>query len=173
MIRPVDELEHCRAVLTAGGYDVDFREEPELGPVLLAETLYALVMAVVAPEDGVERFVEDAQGTLTRYAAVHPSPRSWDLYLVLVIVDDGAHYDAARDAFESDTRYARKLVVTGDQDTTERLLRPLLPLRPTPEIELSDPLCAVRAELLDASIDEAAVDAAVTSFAKTAEVRVE
>ena len=81
MIRAADALEHCRAILEAAAYDVEAREVDELGPVLIAETLYALVMAVAVPEEGVERFVEDAQAALTRFAAVHPSPRSWDLDL--------------------------------------------------------------------------------------------
>jgi hypothetical protein len=171
MIRPVDALENCRAVLAAGGYTVDFFDEEALGPVLLAETLYALVMAVMVPDEDTDRFVEDAQATLTRHAAVHPSPRSWDLYLVLV-VPNGQRYDAVRDAFESDTRYARKLVVTGDRDATGRLLRLLLPLRPVPEIELTDPLGAVRAKLVEAGVETEFADAAVSSFAKTAEVRI-
>jgi hypothetical protein len=172
VIRPVDALEDCRAVLVAGEYDVDFSDDEALGPLLLAETLYALVMAVVVPEENTGHFVEDAQATLTRYAAVHPSPRSWDLYLVLVVPGDDQRYDAARDAFESDTRYARKLVVAGDRDATERLLRLLLPLRPVPEIELTDPLGAVRTKLIDAGIEAALADVAISSFAKTAEVRI-
>jgi hypothetical protein len=172
MIRPADALEHCRAVLMAGGYDVDFSEEEGLGPVLLAETLYALVMAVVVPEDGTERFVEEAQATLTRYAAAHPSPRSWDLYLVLVVPGDNQSYDAVRDAVESDTRYARKLVVTGDRATTERILRLLLPLRPVAQIELTEPLGAMRAMLVGAHIEVTLADAALSSFAETGEVHI-
>jgi hypothetical protein len=90
MIRVADELEHCRAILHDAGYDLDAREIDGLGPVLLAETLYALVMVAAVPEGDVERFVEDAQGTMTHIAAIHPSPRSWDLYLVLVV--DTARY---------------------------------------------------------------------------------
>ncbi len=172
MIRPADALEHCRAVLAVGGYDVDFSDEEALGSVLLAETLYALVMAVVVPDDNTERFVEDAQATLTRYAAVHPSPRSWDLYLVLVVPGDNQRYNEVRDAVESDTRYARKLVVTGDRATTERILRLLLPLRPVAQIELTEPLGAMRAMLVDAHIEVTLADAALSSFAERGEVHI-
>jgi hypothetical protein len=172
MIRSADALEHCRAVLDAGGYDIGFRDERPLGEVLLAETDYALVMAIVVPDDDPQRFVEDAQATLTHHAAKHPSPRRWDLYLVLVVPGDDQRYDEVRDAFESDTRYARKLVVTGDRDVTERVLRLLLPLRPVPEIELSDPLGTVRTKLIDAGLDAALADVAVSSFAQTAEVQI-
>ncbi len=172
MIRSADALEHCRALLDAGGYDIDFCNEGALGEVLLAETDYALVMAIVVRDDDLQRFVEDAQATLTHHAAVHPSPRRWDLYLVLVVSGDGQRYDEVRDAFESDTRYARKLVVTGDRDATERVLRLLLPLRPVPEMELTDPLSTVRTKLIDAGLDAALADAAVSSFAQTAEVHI-
>ena len=77
-----------------------------------------------------------------------------------------------RDAVESDTRYARKLVVTGDRDATERILRLLLPLRPVAQIELAEPLGAMRAELVDAHIEAALADAAFSSFAETGEVRI-
>jgi hypothetical protein len=172
MIRPADPLEHCRAVLDAGGYDIDFRDEGALGEVLLAETDHALVMAIVVPDGDPHCFVEDAQATLTHHAAVHPSPRRWDLYLVLVVAGEDRRYDEVRDAFESDTRYARKLVVTGDRGATERALRLLLPLRPVPEIELTDPLGTVRTKLIDAGLDAALADVAVSSFAQTAEVQI-
>ncbi len=172
MIWPADALEHCRAILDGGGYDIGFRDEGALGEVLLAETDYALVMAIVVPANDPKRFVEDAQATLTHHAAVHPSPRRWDLYLVLIVLGDDRLYDEVRDAFESDTRYARKLVVTGDHSATERVLRLLLPLRPVPEIELTDPLGTVRVKLIDAGLDVALADAAVSSFAQTAEVRI-
>jgi hypothetical protein len=170
MIRVADELEHSRAVLADARYDLDAREIDGLGSVLLAETLYALVMVVAVPEEEIERFVDDAQATLTHIAAIHPSPRSWDLYLVLVV--DRARYDDIREAFEADTRYARKLVVTGGRRQTERLLRPLLPLRAVPEIELTDPLRAVRDQLLAAGLSEDLVDTALSSFERTSEIRV-
>ncbi len=168
MIRVADQLELCRAVLTDAGYDLDAREIDGLGLVVLAETLYALVMVAAVPEEDVERFVEDAQATLTHIAAIHPSPRSWDLYLVLVV--DAARYDQIRETFETDTRYARKLVVTGGRRVTERLLRPLLPLRAVPEVELIDPLRAVRDELLEAGVDKDLADAAVSSFERISEI---
>lgn len=170
MIRAVDELENCRAVLAAADYDLETRQIDGLGSVLLAETLYALIMVTAVSEEDIERLVNDAQATLTHIAAIHPSPRSWDLYLVLVV--DSARYDDIRRAFEADTRYARKLVVTGGRSQTERLLRPLLPLRAVPEVELTDPLLAVRNQLLDAGLSEDLVNAAVGSFERTAEITV-
>lgn len=164
-------LEHCRRVLRDGGYVVDVRTDAELGAFLLAETMYALVMAVVAPLAETERFIEDAQATLTQLAAQHPSPRSWDLYLVLVVPDDKAHYDSIRECYEADTRYARKLIVTGDEEMTERLLRSLLPLRAVPAIEVEEPLNAVRDKLLMSDLEPVLVDAVLAAFVSTGEVR--
>jgi hypothetical protein len=172
MIRAADALKHCRAILEAAAYDVEAREVDELGPILIAETLYALVMAVAVPEEGIERFVEDAQAALTRLAAVHPSPRSWDLYLVLVLEEDPARYDTLRESFDADTRYARKLVVTGDRARVERSLRILLPIRPVPEIALADPLEEVRSELKRAEIDVDLLETALSSFERTSEVQI-
>jgi hypothetical protein len=171
VIRDTNVLEHCHSVLEAGGYDIETREIDGIEPVLLAETLYALVMVVAVPGDDVERFIEDAQATLTRVAAVHPSPRSWDLYLVLV-ADEIRSYDEVRERYEADTRYARKLIVTGGRDRTEQLLRSLLPLRPAAEIALPDPLAEVREQLLATGTNSELVEAAITSFETTSEVRI-
>lgn len=163
-------LEDCSRILAAGGYDVAVRQI-DRAPVLLAETLYALVMVIMVPDEDVTRVVEDAQARLTQLAATHPSPRRWDLYLVLVVDSDARRYDAVREQFESDTRYARKLVVTTDHDgRLEQLLRPLLPLRPLADIALAEPLGAVRRQLLAEGVDSGLADAAVRSFRDTGEV---
>jgi len=172
MIRLADELEDCRAILAASGYDVAAREIEGLPSVLLAETLYAFVMVLPVPEEDIERLVEDAQAHLTRLAATHPSPRSWDLYLVLVVQGDSHRYDAVRETFESDTRYTRKLVVTGNRRRLEQLLRPLLPLHPLREIALASPLAAVHHHLLAEGVDDDLANVALQSFESTAEVHI-
>jgi hypothetical protein len=164
-------IAECRDILAAGGYEVGTREVAGT-PILLAETLYALVMVVEVPEDEVERFVEEAQAQLTQLAATHPSPRRWDLYLVLVVEGNTRRYHALREHFLSDTRYARKLVVTDDNGRLEQLLRPLLPLRPLPDIALEDPLAAVRRQLRAEDIDPDLIDVAVRSFERTGEVTI-
>jgi len=164
-------IAECGDILAGGGYEVGARE---LGgvPILLAETLYALVMVVEIPDEEVERFVEEAQAHLTQLAATHPSPRRWDLYLVLVVEGDTRRYHAVRERFLNDTRYARKLVVTNDHRRLEQLLRPLLPLRPLPDLALEDPLAAVRRQLQAEDIDPNLIDAAVRSFERTGEVTI-
>jgi hypothetical protein len=165
-------LDDCRTILATGGYEVA-TQKFDGTPVLLAETLYALVMVVVVPDEDVDRFVEEAQARLTQLAATHPSPRRWDLYLVLVVDADPRRYHAVRERFESDTRYARKLVVTSDHDgRLEQLLRPLLPLRPLPDIALAAPLAAVHRQLLVEGVESGLADAAVKSFSDTGEVNV-
>jgi hypothetical protein len=165
-------LDDCRIILATGGYDVATQEFNDT-PVLLAETLYALVMVVVVPDEDVDRFIEEAQAHLTQLAATHPSPRRWDLYLVLVVDADPRRYHAVRERFEPDTRYARKLVVTTDHDgRLEQLLRPLLPLRPLPDIALTEPLADVHRQLLVEGVEPRLADAAVKSFSDTGEIKV-
>lgn len=172
-MRAADALADTHDVLVGGGFAVERRELDRLGPVLIAETPYALVMALGAePDDTMHERVEDAQAVLTQLAAEHPSPRSWDLYLVLVVADNPRHYDQVREAFEADTRYARKLVVTGDRGTTEGMLRSLLPLHPIPYLELADPLRAVREHLLQSALEPSLVDAALASFESKGQVEI-
>jgi hypothetical protein len=172
MMRRVDKLELAGSVLADGGFTLESREIDGLGCVIIAETIYALAMIISAPLNGLEERVDDAQAALTRLAAIHPSPRSWDLYLVLVVDDDSQSHERIREIYESDTHYARKLVVGGDRKEVERSLSSLLPLREIPEIELADPLTAVRDQLLAAATDPDLVEAAISSFARTSEIEI-
>lgn len=169
----VPALQHAHDVLVEGAFVVEEQDIDSLGTVLIAETLYALVLVTDASSDMLVGRAEDAQSTLTHLAARHPSPRSWDLYVVLVVTDPGdPDFEMIREELEADTRYARKLVVAGGQEDAELRLRPLLPLHPIPHIELADPLGAVRGFLLDAEIDPEIVDAATTSFMRNGEVMI-
>ncbi len=164
-------IEECGKILAADGYEVGLREFHG-APVLLAETIFALVMVVELPDEDVDRFVDEAQAHLTQLAATHPSPRRWDLYLVLAVKGDARRYEAVRERFEHDTRYARKLVVTDDHERLGQLLSPLLPLRPLPDIALEEPEAAIRRELEMHGIDGDVVDAALSSFVRTGEVTI-
>jgi len=160
-----------RAVLVDGGFETEEREFEGLGPVLIAETPLALVMAVGLPAVDWAQYLEEAQARLTTLAAAHPSPRSWDLYLVM-IHDDSEREHWARAAYAADTRYARKLFVTGERESIERSLRCLLPLHALPEIELTDSLATVRQQLLAAGVEPAVVEAAISSFADSSKVKI-
>jgi hypothetical protein len=171
MSPPSDLLEGCNEILLAGGFAVEERELNALGCVLVAETLYALVLVCEASSNTLVERAEDAQSALTHLAARHPSPRSWDLYVVLAVDDPSdPSFELIREEVEGNTRYARKLVVSGGRDSAELRLRPLLPLRPVPHIELSNPLAAVRDYLLAAEVDVHDVDAAISSFGRDGEV---
>jgi hypothetical protein len=173
MIRAVDALEPLRAVLHDGGYAVEPQDLPALGLALLAETEHALVLCITAVWDTVEEDLEEAQARLTRLAAIHPSPRSWDLYVVAVITDD--RDDPRREMLEGDTRYARKLILVGvGQSTTraERALLSLLPLRPTARFTATDPLAGVRDELLAQGVEADVADTALASFVSAGRVDV-
>jgi hypothetical protein len=84
---------------------------------------------------------------------------------------DRERYEQFRERYAGDTRYARKFIVGGDRDAIERSLRSLLPLSPLPEIELADPLGAVRDQLLKTDLDPV-IEEAIASFTRTSEVRV-
>ncbi|HEU5106680.1 MAG TPA: hypothetical protein VFU11_12685 [Solirubrobacterales bacterium] len=159
------------AVLAGGGFEVEEREFDGLGSVVIAETPLALVMAIELPVEDWVPLLEDAQARLTTLAAAHPSPRSWDLYLVL-IHDGSEQGHRVRAAYEADTRYTRKLFVTGDRESIERSLRCLLPLHPLPEIKLVDSLAAVREKLLAAGVEPRVADAAIGSFADSSTVQI-
>lgn len=176
MIRLVDELEPIAQVLADGGYDVDGIEIPELGSCLLAETPHALVLCVISDWDRLLGAVEDAQAELTNFAARHPSPRSWDLYVVVWIEQgpDDSH-EFHRERVEHDTRYARKFVLAGRDagaDAIGRALRPLLPLRSTPRVSGEDQLDVLRVALLEQQVDSDLVSEALASFRDTGDIEV-
>jgi hypothetical protein len=166
-------LDLVRAVLSDGGYNVQEVELKATGRALAAETPYALVLCVAAEWDDLENIAEQAQAELTNMAAKHPSPRSWDLYVVVVMKQEDARFDAVREALENDIRYARKIVMAdGKLEDVERQLSPLLPLKPIAELPLVDALEAVRSELLELNVDTELVASALDSFARHSEVRV-
>ncbi len=168
-------LDPFHAALLAGGYTVQEIEREATGNALVAETPYALVLCFEAEWEQLEDRVEQVQAELTNMAAEHPSPRSWDLYVVVVLQQVDRRFDAVREAIENDIRYARKIVVPltdGTRAEAERALRPLLPLKPITELPLIDPLQAVRRELLELKVDAQLVEAAVRGFEHNSEVRV-
>jgi hypothetical protein len=176
VIRLADDLEPFARVLREGGFTVDGLKAERLGPSLLAETPHALVLCTRCTWETLHDTVEEGQAQLTHLSARHPSARTWDLYLVVVIaqVADEAH-EIQRERVEHDTRYARKFVVAGpttDDEALRRALRPLLPLRPTESVHLDDPLAAMRHQLLAGGQDAALVDKAVAFFRSNGEIKV-
>jgi hypothetical protein len=168
-------LADIAAVLRDAGYELASRELAGVDAVL-AETRYALVACFEC--DGWERLDErvfDVQSALTRVAEESPSARTWDLYLVILVLAPvrDATGRAAAEAIEADTRYARKFVrFDVAKDTLDRALRPLLPLRAPAELELSEPLGELRNELRSLLVADDVADAAVESFRRTNMVEV-
>lgn len=176
MIRLVDELDPLAGVLEQGGYEVDGLEISGLGSCLLAETPHALVLCVISDWQALTSTVEDAQAELTNLAAQHPSARSWDLYVVVWIEQDADEArEMLRERVEHDTRYARKFVLAGreaDSNAIMRALRPLLPLRSTPNVGGEDQFDLLRAALLAQRVEADLVSAALTSFRDTGEIEI-
>jgi hypothetical protein len=174
VIRLVDELDPVARVLEDGGYVVEALDVADLGTSLLAETPHALVLCVSCTWEALSNTVEEAQAELTNLSAKHPSPRSWDLYVVARIEQDADEaQEIQRERIEHDTRYARKFVLAGrgaDADAVLRALRPLLPLRTAPSAKRGDPLDAMRDALLQSQIDPDVVAGALTSFRATGEI---
>jgi len=174
--RRAGELAPFVRVLQEGRYDVEVIDLEGLGSCVLAETSDALVLCVLGEWETLERTVSEAQAELTHVAAREPSPRSWDLYVVVGIpqfVDES--HEVRRERIEHDTRYARKFVVAGpwgDGGALRRALRPLLPLRSTASVHLDDPLATMRAALLARDQDQAVVDRALSSYRASGEVEV-
>jgi hypothetical protein len=174
--RRAGELQPLVRVLQEGRYSVEVLEVEGLGSCVLAETSDALVLCVLGEWETLERTVSEAQAELTHVAAREPSPRSWDLYVVVGIPQfaDESH-EVRRERIEHDTHYARKFVVAGawsDGDALRRALRPLLPLRSTASVHLDDPLSTMRAALVARDQDEALVDRALSSYRASGEVEV-
>jgi hypothetical protein len=156
-------------------------------PVLLAESPYALV-AILEVVDCVrlrER-VADVQAALTKLSASDPSPRSWDLYLMVHVLEpitDPADH-LLLEEIEADTRYVRKFVRVGirkvpstedsggHSNDIDRALRPLLPLRPSPQFDLRKPLEDLRLELYELDAPSDLVDTAIDSFRVNTKVTV-
>ncbi|HEY5941715.1 MAG TPA: hypothetical protein VIT89_02490 [Solirubrobacterales bacterium] len=161
------------ALLGKHGYQLG---EHRLGDweATIAATPYALVACIeIGGWDDLLRQVADVQAELTTIDAAAPSPRSWDLYLV-VLVDEAATDPDQRalvEALEGDTSYTRKFVHAGlNPEELDQALRPLLPLRPPAKLEVADPLEELRAELLAIGVEKKTVDSAILSFESRNEV---
>jgi hypothetical protein len=120
--------------------------------------------------------VADVQAAFTQLAAVSPSPRSWDLYLVIHVnkhVTDPVD-ELLLDEISADTRYVRKIVRTAidfaDERSVDRALRPLLPLLPSPQFDLDEPLDALRRELRALRAPTDLIESAIGSFLASEEV---
>lgn len=160
-------LPDVEKLLRAGGYQLATQELAGATAVL-AESPYALVACVeFADWDKLDERIFDVQGALTRFASTAPSARNWDLYVVALVLTP-THEAANRalaEAIEADTRYARKFVrVAVRQDTLDRALRPLLPLRPPADLAIRDPLAELRAELQTLDVADDLADMAVDTF---------
>lgn len=159
--------EDVAGVLQTAGYDMATRELAG-HQAFLGETRYALIACVEFESwDRLDENVFDVQGALTKLAQEAPSARSWDLYVVaLVLVPPSDAADRAlAERIEADTRYARKFVrIAVARSELDRALRPLLPLRPPADLGIGDPLLELRAELLSLSVEDDVADRALEAF---------
>jgi hypothetical protein len=171
LVRVADVAE----LLRAAGYEVATRELAGREAVL-GETPYALVACVEFDDwSDLDERVFDVQAALTQVAAEVPSPRAWDLYLVVLVLRRAqeAAQRAQAEAIEADTRYARKFVrIAIAKDELDRALRPLLPLREPVGLEIRDPLNELRGELRALGIADDIADAAINTFQQTDTVEV-
>jgi hypothetical protein len=162
-------------MLRDAGYDVDVRDLAAHQAVV-GETPYALVACVEFDTwKSLDEHVFDVQGALTRLAQEAPSARSWDLYVVALILApmSSAAERALAEMIEADTRYARKFVrVAVRLPELDRALRPLLPLRPPAELGVGDPLIELREELLNLNVDQDVAERALAAFRQNEEVEV-
>jgi hypothetical protein len=165
-------------VLRNSGYTIEYGELAGV-KVLLGETPYALVACMEAESwDDLARRVSDVQAALTQLASQAPSPRRWDLYLVVHVLVRAASAaeEATADELEADTHYVRKFVRTAvdlERDgSLDRALRPLLPLRTTPEFDVTEPLDVLRQELHDLRLPDDVADAAIDAFRRGKEITV-
>src|ERR687887_693959 len=130
--QPAANLDDFAAALQAGGYVVA-QHDLAGQSVLLAESPYALLAVLQSPDCvGLLDKVEDVQAALTRLAAEAPSPRSWDLYLLIHVyepINDPVD-ELLLEEIAADTRYVRKFVRIqidpADENAMDRALRPLL-----------------------------------------------
>ena len=172
-------LQNFADVFRSSGYAVDFGHFEAAEPVLLAESPYALVCCFEASEWGdLLQRVSDVQAELTQLAARAPSPRRWDLYVVVHMLTraPGPAQEALAEAIEADTRYTRKFIrmtiPRDDLKPLETALRPLLPLRPAAVFDLIEPVEALRRELYDLDVPHGVADVALAAFVQDDEVEV-
>jgi hypothetical protein len=172
----IAQLEDLADALAEGGYTVELRR---LGDqtVLLGETLYALVACMETDDWAeLERRVYDTQAELTRFAAMAPSPRIWDLYLFvhLTTTPPSAAEESIAETIEADTHYVRKLVRVAidanKEGAIDRALRPLLPMRPTPQFDIAEPVELLRRELRELELPDEIANAALDDFQRGKEI---
>jgi hypothetical protein len=160
-------------VLKDAGYEVHERLLAER-EASIATSPYAVIACVELEQfKCLEENVSDLQAELTGLAREAPSARSWDLYLVVLLVPraQDAEQRSLIEAIESDTAYARKFIHAGvTVEGLDQALRPLLPLHPAAQLEIEDPLAELRTELLAVGVEEPTVEEAISSFEREDEV---
>jgi hypothetical protein len=162
MTRPAT-FRAVRDRLDASGFEVAPEKHDVLGTIVIAETLYALVIVIESSWEELRDRYAEAQAHLTHRAAERPSARIWDLYVIVVADTVEPGYEQAREVAEGDTQYARKLIVAG-HDEVRRRLRALLPLGELEQIVRTDPLAELERRLVAAGLSRSVVEAALRSF---------
>jgi hypothetical protein len=135
-----DLIASASQVLLEGGYRQINGQFPEWGTPTsrLFEDEYSVVgIAIFETCKELLQTWPDAQALLVDVISRHvgsQESKSWDGYLVLLTPGLAPSESAALEAVRYDTTRLRKLVATGDDlklpTDVERVLRPLLPLRP-------------------------------------------
>jgi hypothetical protein len=135
-----DLIAAASQVLLEGGYRQINGQFPEWGTPTsrLFEDEYSVVgIAIFETCKELLQTWPDAQALLVDVISCHvgsQESKSWDGYLVLLTPGLAPSESAALEAVRYDTTRLRKLVATGDDlklpTDVERVLRPLLPLRP-------------------------------------------
>ena len=135
-----DLIAAASQVLLEGGYRQINGQFPEWGTPTsrLFEDEYSVVgIAIFETCKELLQTWPDAQAVLVDVISRHvgsQESKSWDGYLVLLTPGLAPSESAALEAVRYDTTRLRKLVATGDDlklpTDVERVLRPLLPLRP-------------------------------------------
>jgi hypothetical protein len=135
-----DLIAAASQVLLEGGYRQINGQFPEWGTPTsrLFEDEYSVVgIAIFETCKELLQTWPDAQALLVDVISRHvgsQESKSWDGYLVLLTPGLAPSESAALEAVRYDTTRLRKLVATGDDlklpTDVERVLRPLLPLRP-------------------------------------------
>ena len=149
-------------------------EIPGGPPARVFEDLYGIV-GLVAYERWthlVDRW-PDAQATLVELMSSvleRGEPKSWEGYLVLLTPETPtAGYRSQLEDIQANTRRLRKLVGSGavlhSLDDVGRVLRPILPLEPSPDFTpATSPFEIVPTLLTERGVDEAAGRALVSAF---------
>jgi hypothetical protein len=173
-----DPLEHASDVLRAdGGWQLLRAPLGDAADALVAESPSAVV-AMVKGQDWptLEPLMRSAQEALATSTAAHDrSGRRWDLY-VLGLLASQPRDDAQRlaiDRLEEDTLLARKLVRwdSAERTAVDEGLRPFVALPIQSLQRVTDPLEALRDELLRRGFQGKVIDMAIQGFRDDGEVR--